>query len=360
MSSPTLQEIADRAGVSRMTVSLALRDQPTVSEATRRAIHRLADEMGYRKNPLLSAWQQQVRSRKPCAYQGTLAWVNATGDEGYWNTPRGFGDYLTGARRRAETAGFRVEVVHLSRFGGALGKERPAKAVAHLLRALRARGVMGVILPMLDQRELFEADWREHAVALLGKSPLLFEQEHTGPVFHEATADLYHNFLNLWHELRRRGARRVGLVLNRAPGDHVHSVQVVCCTGLQAALAEEERVPPLVCSDLGGGRLGEFEKWLDKHRPDAVVSNCLNAYYRLRAFGLPVPERLQFALTSKLPGAESWSGLDIRRADIGAAAADLVISQLIRNERGIPACPLKLLVRAVWMPGETTRGLVPA
>ena len=42
-----LKDIADRAGVSIMTVSKALRDEPDVSEATKARLKVLAQEMGY-------------------------------------------------------------------------------------------------------------------------------------------------------------------------------------------------------------------------------------------------------------------------------------------------------------------------
>ena len=47
----TLAEIAKVAGVSRMTASRALNNQPGVSAETREDILRIADEMGYSVNP---------------------------------------------------------------------------------------------------------------------------------------------------------------------------------------------------------------------------------------------------------------------------------------------------------------------
>jgi DNA-binding LacI/PurR family transcriptional regulator len=47
---PTLETVAARAGVSRSLVSLALRDSPRVSPASREAVRRAADELGYRPN----------------------------------------------------------------------------------------------------------------------------------------------------------------------------------------------------------------------------------------------------------------------------------------------------------------------
>ncbi len=47
-----LKDVAERAGVSLMTVSKVLRDKPDVSEATKTRIRRLVEEMGYVPNAL--------------------------------------------------------------------------------------------------------------------------------------------------------------------------------------------------------------------------------------------------------------------------------------------------------------------
>jgi DNA-binding LacI/PurR family transcriptional regulator len=47
---PTLETVAARAGVSRSLVSLALRDSPRVSAASKQAVRQAAAELGYRPN----------------------------------------------------------------------------------------------------------------------------------------------------------------------------------------------------------------------------------------------------------------------------------------------------------------------
>jgi len=62
-SRATLRETAERAGVPRRAVSLALRGKAGVSAATRRKILRLAKQLGYRPDPEVSKLLARIRSR---------------------------------------------------------------------------------------------------------------------------------------------------------------------------------------------------------------------------------------------------------------------------------------------------------
>lgn len=59
---PTLQDVAERAGVSRALVSIVMRDVPGASAATRERVRRAADEIGYRPDPRARMLRSQ-RSR---------------------------------------------------------------------------------------------------------------------------------------------------------------------------------------------------------------------------------------------------------------------------------------------------------
>ena len=51
----TLADIAKRADVHVTTVSLAMRNHPRLPEETRKRIQALAEEMGYRPDPMMRA-----------------------------------------------------------------------------------------------------------------------------------------------------------------------------------------------------------------------------------------------------------------------------------------------------------------
>ncbi len=54
----TLDDVARSAGVHRTTVSLALRNHPRIPQATRDRVKQIANDLGYRINPLVSALMQ--------------------------------------------------------------------------------------------------------------------------------------------------------------------------------------------------------------------------------------------------------------------------------------------------------------
>ena len=70
----TLQDVADRAGVHRSTVALALRDHPRIPAATRTRLRALATQLGYRQNPLVAALMRSRRSGRAVKHV-TMAFV---------------------------------------------------------------------------------------------------------------------------------------------------------------------------------------------------------------------------------------------------------------------------------------------
>ena len=75
-TSPSMRKIAERAGVNRSTVSLALKNNQRLKPATRKKIQKLAMQMGYRKNPTLAHLMSLLRAGQKKHFHSKIAVLN--------------------------------------------------------------------------------------------------------------------------------------------------------------------------------------------------------------------------------------------------------------------------------------------
>ena len=73
---PNMQQIANVAGVSKSAVSLALRNDPRIPESTRFRIQKIAEKMGYRRNPVVDSLMTQLRADRQPTFQANLGLIN--------------------------------------------------------------------------------------------------------------------------------------------------------------------------------------------------------------------------------------------------------------------------------------------
>jgi transcriptional regulator with XRE-family HTH domain len=72
----TIRDVAAKTGYSAATVSLALRDSPHLPEATRTRVRRVAEELGYRPDPLLAAIAARRWHGHPAETRSTIAVIS--------------------------------------------------------------------------------------------------------------------------------------------------------------------------------------------------------------------------------------------------------------------------------------------
>lgn len=85
---------------------------------------------------------------------------------------------------------------------------------------------------------------------------------------------------------------------------------------------------------------------MEKHRPEAILSENSGLLIALRKH---FPEVAGFTL-DRVDG-DPTPGVRVRRRQIGASAADAVVAQLNRGERGVPDIPKRILIEGVWEDG---------
>jgi LacI family transcriptional regulator len=68
--------------------------------------------------------------------------------------------------------------------------------------------------------------------------------------------------------------------------------------------------------------------------------------------GIRIPEDLGVAPLERYPG---YAGLDQKPEKVGAAAIDLIVGLIQRNETGLPADPKVVMVEGSWVEGPSVR-----
>jgi LacI family transcriptional regulator len=352
----TLAEVARAAGVSKMTASRALRGAPECSPATRLRVERAARELGYRPNPIVTLFQAAVRRRR-VNYHATLGWLNDYAERGHHRRTLHLRRVLRGAEIRAGSRGFRIEEIWVDEADDMSIERRTARYE----QIIQARGMPGVVLPILRRAELAVQAWAESSVVCLGGMvvpPLVRPTNSAFPeLFHHVQPDFFANVELACVALRARGYRRIGLFMSEWHNRHTGR-QYEAAFRLQLAdWPGRDRVRPLITPEPSteAEQRALLHDWVRKEKPDAVLCAIGHTCAWLREGGWRVPEDLGVAHLWMSDDTENWSGVDPDLEAVGAAAVDLLISQVQANARGQPPRPHRLSFLGRWVDGRTTR-----
>jgi LacI family transcriptional regulator len=335
-SAATVRQIARLAGVSLMTVSRALRNQPRVAEGTRRRVLRIAQRLGYRPDPEIAKLMHHLRSKVRPQFQSVICGLTN------WPTavkPPYFQALLKGAERQARERGYGFRVMQIT--AAVRGGEQ-------LRRVLRSQGVQGVVLlpqsPPSDLGTLL--DWCEFSVVAASLSVL-------GPAVNRVAPHHFDNTVRLCRELASLGYRRIGLVVDAAHDARTNG-------GFSAAVLSfgrrrsAEAVQPLVWE---GKLMDALVPWFRRERPDVVVTTSEQwAGECARILKLKIPGPVGFACTNVATAKEAradFSGIDELPEEIGAIAVDLLAGMVERRVRGLPVSQAATLLAGRWQVGQS-------
>ncbi len=343
MPDPTIRQLAALAGVSRTTVSLALRNHPRLPEATRVRVQQLAAKHGYRQDPIVSSLMTKLRTARVRRTSERIAFLTAWQPFPKWeNTHVNDGHYLAGMRARAHQLGYEVD--HL-------WSHEPGMTPKRLSRILHTRAIKGVVIaPLHHAQGVVELEWGHFASATTGFSIVK-------PDLHRTAHAHYNGMLLALKELEKRGHRRIGYATFADQDDRVNHTWLGAFLGHQHALPPERRVEPLLAPGLDPDVMRE---WIQRTRPDAVISNWPTVPEMIREAGFDVPGEISFASLDLFPERHPFAGIDQVPRAVGAAAADLVVKQIQNNEVGLPEHPVIMLLNGVWRDGPTVRKAPPA
>lgn len=337
----TQRDLAQMAGVSAMTVSLALRNHPSISAETKARVHRLARQYRYRPDPALAALNAYRINRAVPRFHGTLAWLTNFPTAGGWREMIQAEGYFTGARRRAERLGYRLEDVWAA---------EPGLSARRLTQILASRGIRGLIVAPLPQAHgEMKLDWAQFSSVALGYSLVR-------PQLHVVMNHQFRNMKHLVHELAELGYQRIGLAMPSAKDERVdHNYLSGYWIAQQTLPASAKRLQPLLAEVFDQSA---FVGWFRELEPDAVIVSASDAATVIRwlaAIGVRVPKRVGVAVASVPYGDLRISGIDENVEAVGAMAVDTLVGMIYRNETGIPTLPWRILSEGTWRLGHTVR-----
>lgn len=336
-----MQQIADEAGVSRMSVSLAMRNSPKISPATASRIRGIAERLGYRPNPLVSALMTQLRHSKAVRKPSTIAYVTGYPTADGWRQPGPFVDFFEGARARAGALGYELEEWWL---------RKPGLTETRFSEILYTRKIHGVLIaPLPLSGGAVNLDWEKFAGAGIGYSL-------TAPLIHRASNDQYGTITTALEELTRLGYRRIGLAI---PAESDARVKHYWSAGIlvyQQSIPFIERVPTLLTT---GQFSKEFAGWFEQYRPDVVLGLSQQCARVMSDLGCRVPRDAGFVHLALSREDTALAGMNQNSELVGAAAIDLIDAQLRRNERGVPKFAKSQLIPSYWVPGPSVRLIAP-
>ena len=330
-----------------MTVSLALRNHPSISAATRARVKKIAGDQGYRPDPDVARLMLHLRTRRArqthssvCALRMRPPPITAQGYD--------YGQQaVEGVRRGAEALGFGFEEMFI---------DEPGLTPKRLQRILASRGVEGVVLlPMVRPVKLGRLlDWKGFSVVAATSSVLT-------PRVHTAIPDQFTNTLRLCERLDAEGCERLGLATH---GDHDVRVKhrVAAALGWHREHRGRAAIPTLMIDrgDLSGAAL---VAWVERHELQAIASDS-EFDVELIAMALPAALRrkVRFLSTSVHPPLARYAGIDEKPEEVGIVAAETLAAMIQRGERGLPASPRTIMIAGeYWAPsGAPARGLASA
>ncbi len=343
MARVTMSTIAARAGVSKNTVSLALRNDPQIPKATRTRIERLAQKLGYVKNPVVAQLMTELRKARPTGYQRTFALLNANHDARAFTRHPTIPAYVAGCRRRAQQHGCNFDEFWL---------HDPELEGEKLGRILRARGIQGaIVVGLMKENRLPErhlALWREHAVVVTGVRT-------REPTFAFACVDHHALVLEAMNQARRLGYVRPALVLEESIDQLVDGRFSSGFWVGQQRLKALNRLPAYTSVEATRAAPRRFQTWVRKHRPDVIFTLHTVVREWLEADGWRSPRDIGLIQLERRRGCEDWAGMEQHNDLTGEAALDMLVSQLYTGEIGLPAFPRATLIGATWMTGKTVR-----
>lgn len=334
MKRATLKQVASEAGISISCTSRALRGRAGVSDATRKRIRLIAEKLGYRPDPMLSALASYRGSLRRKSFQGIIAYLaNHASSSECLSSPQS-GDLFRGASGRANELGYQLRYFCMNDL---------LDCPDRFWRRIRSQGIQGVLLRSFPVE-----------AALLPQPPPgfhcvdLFSQPHSALVSTVSSNHPQALELVLAH-LKRSGIEKPALIVNA-------SISTILHHGWRSTFSvANHQFKKMLLFEHHGFPLGEssLEQWIRKNCPDSLLF-CYSEDHMPDAKLLLRWNRRGIASLSMdlLDPKCGIGGIYQNRKLAGAEALSLLHGMLTTEGFGAFRPPTATLIPGAWIKGE--------
>lgn len=264
-------------------------------------------------------------------------------------SPPDFKDgYILGAHHRAEALGFKPEIIPYSDLN--YSPER-------LNKMLWTRAISGLlVLPLTEHDTLAGIDFTHLATASV--DPSVHE-----PLIHRAQPNYFMGMRLALETLRRKGYNRTAFCSLDTEINNIGNEWLGGFNGWQRMLPPMERGDAYIIGDITVPREKKgivypwgpdhFVQWVKDNRIEAIISNDRFFFDWIEDAGIGPPVTGLAALGYSDTNTKV-SGVLQHGERVGAAAVDLIVSQIYRNEYGLPESRKTIMIDPSWQEAETT------
>jgi LacI family transcriptional regulator len=331
----TQKDLARALGVDKSTVSLALRNHPSIPATTRKRVKTAAKEMGYRPDPALATLARHRWAGHPTGHDSAFAYIV----DSRMNNYDGHRRFYQGCLERAHERGYRIQEFDLGQY----------PSPESVSRVLYHRGIRGLLIPQLARSpspNIRHLPANQFTVVCL-------DQGWIEVPYHLVAQDIFAETRRVWRTVLERGYRRIGgAILNHCPPALDDAARIGASMASQHEwLSPEERIPLLLSSP---DDKESFFRWMNEHKPDVVIGFVSRVKHWLIEGGWRVPEDVAFAGLIIVPHQNpEICGCVAQGDNIGRAGVDALISSIGEGEWGIPTQQRKLILQPIWNEGST-------
>jgi len=335
-AAPTMQDVARAAGYSRAAVSMALRGDRSIPEATRERIRAVAGRLGYRPSPLVAALMSlRRRGRTLNKASTTIAYLTSHSPENPWMRQEIYRSMFAGASARGAELGYRLEEFSLG------ARNMTPERTREILRTRQIHAV--VVAPLPNRKTQLDFDCSSFAVVGLGLSV-------QAPLLERVSNNLFESASLAVARCVDLGYRRIGFAVSQETS---HRLGHHWLAGYRFALEQHglrARLPQLM-TELTDELAPAMPAWLRAHRPDVVILG--NSEEQLFV-GVPPAIGVVDLSVERRDGVRT--GIFQNHQLLGAIAVEHVIGKLHAGTLGPLSEAHVHLVAGSWVPGTSAPG----